>query len=142
MKLRLERTWPFEARLLNNEGVFSRLFIDDVFECYVLEDKEREEKILGKTAIPLGTYRIEFTYSNKFDRILPELMDVSGFTGVRIHSGNYVTDTDGCILVGKSYNLAKAMLLDSKEALHSLLIKMINAYRSKEITIEIVRKYE
>lgn len=70
------------------------------FESYTLEDPERKEKIAHKTAIPIGTYEIVVSYSNRFKRMLSLLADVPGFTGVRIHSGNSVDDSSGCILIG------------------------------------------
>jgi hypothetical protein len=76
------------------------LSVDGQYECYVLEDVEREVKIYGQTAIPLGRYKIVSDYSNRFRRQLPHLLDVPGFEGVRIHPGNKAVDTDGCLLPG------------------------------------------
>lgn len=70
------------------------------FFCHTLEDAVKNEKITGKTAIPEGTYEVVVNHSPKFKRELPLLLDVPKFEGIRIHRGNTVNDTSGCILVG------------------------------------------
>lgn len=78
------------------------------FICYTLEDRVREVKgkpvaewkIQGQTAIPVGRYQIKKTWSNRFKRETLQLMDVPGFTGIRIHAGNTHPDTEGCLLPG------------------------------------------
>ena len=49
-------------------------------------------KIPGRTAIPAGKYQIEITESIRFNRLMPIIKDVPGFSGVRIHSGNTAED--------------------------------------------------
>lgn len=63
-------------------------------------DKIKELKIKHKISIPEGRYEIKFTYSNRFKVVMPILLNVRGFEGIRIHAGNTVKDTEGCILVG------------------------------------------
>ena len=100
-------------RLLRDRSVnhvtFGRLFVDDVFECLTLEDEVRERpgvpvaewKVPKQTAIPAGRYCVRLTMSARFGRVLPLLENVPGFTGIRIHTGNVIDDTEGCILVGR-----------------------------------------
>ena len=80
------------------------LFIDGKFFCNVLEDTVRPKgvKIYGKTAIPAGTYNIIFKHSPTFNRLMPYLVGVPGFTDVMIHWGTRPADTLGCLLVGKN----------------------------------------
>lgn len=60
----------------------------------------RKIKVVAETAIPLGTYRVKRTWSDKYQRTMMLVCDVPGFRGIRIHSGNDEGDTAGCILLG------------------------------------------
>lgn len=85
-----------------DESTMGQLYVDGKWQCYTLEDKLRDVKIYGETCIPYGTYEVVVTWSNRFKRQMPLLVDVPGFSGIRIHSGNDSHDTDGCILVGRT----------------------------------------
>ena len=122
MKLLVEREPTVEGVTLGS------LFIDGHRFCDTLEDPIRELpgvpvekwKIKGETAIPQGTYRLVFSYSNRFKRILPEVLDVPGFSAIRIHSGNTIADTEGCLLVGSARN--GHMVTGSKVMLEKLML--------------------
>jgi hypothetical protein len=82
-----------------------RLYIDGEFECFTVEDADRQLeaggiKVQNKTAIPKGEYPITISMSNHFKKMLIEVQNVTGYSGVRIHSGNSSKDTEGCIIVG------------------------------------------
>ena len=62
-----------------------------------------EKKVYGDTCIPFGKYKLTVTYSPKFGRNLILVNNVPEFSGVRIHRGNRVQDTTGCILVAKTF---------------------------------------
>ena len=83
------------------EYTIGKLYIDGAYFCDTLEDTVRTgEKIAGKTAIPAGTYKVKMTWSPRFKRYLPEILNVPNFSGVRIHAGNSALDTEGCVLLG------------------------------------------
>ena len=77
------------------------LLIDGVFTCWTLEDVVREVKIPGETAIPAGRYAVRLSLSQRFQKLLPEILAVPGFAGIRVHAGNTQADTAGCLLVGR-----------------------------------------
>jgi hypothetical protein len=68
--------------------------------CETLEDASTTTKIKGESCIPVGKYEVQITMSNRFKKMLPLLIDVPNFEGVRFHGGNTEADTEGCILVG------------------------------------------
>lgn len=122
-----------------------KLFVNGTFECYTLEDYDREiekgnEKVYGKTAIPRGIYNIDITFSNHFKKRLPLLINVPNFEGIRIHAGNTSEDTEGCILVGsKNINVDDDFIGSSREAFNKLMGKIEESILNQEIvTIEII----
>ena len=81
-----------------------KMYVDGVYECYTLEDAVRNgTKVLGKTAIPIGKYKLIVDASVRFKQDMPHILNVPDFTGVRIHAGNTSADTDGCILLGSTW---------------------------------------
>lgn len=90
----------------------------------------RRHKIIGKTAIPTGRYRILITRSRRFGRWLPLLLNVKGFEGIRIHAGNKPEDTRGCILLG--FNRRKGYVLDSTQCVQQLMRRMTEAMEKGE----------
>lgn len=84
---------------------WGKLFVDGKLLGQTLEDEDRYledggEKIQDETAIPRGRYKVQLSFSNRFQRIMPEVLDVPQFTGVRIHGGNTEHNTSGCPLLG------------------------------------------
>lgn len=86
---------PYTISELFVEGRADRL-------CYTLEDKVRidQPKVPGQTAIPGGRFRIIVDMSQRFKIFMPHILDVPGFTGIRMHKGVKAEDTEGCLLVG------------------------------------------
>ena len=123
-----------------------KLYIDDNYFCDTLEDTVRdlnkdgkfdngEKKIKGKTAIPYGTYEIKWTYSPRFKKYTPQLMNVPSFEGIRIHSGNSSDHTEGCLLLGE--NKKVGMVLNSKATIAKFYPIINDACAKGKVTIEI-----
>lgn len=96
--------WRYIANTEREDGdnnIIGDFFFDNEFFCYTLEDqlRARGEKVYGKTCIEAGTYEVVLTYSNRFKRIMPLLLDVPNFEGIRLHGGNTAKDSHGCPLV-------------------------------------------
>lgn len=101
-----------ERYIYDDVSTIGKFSINGVFNCYTLEDKDRKLtadtpladiekiKVFGETAIPRGRYEVIISYSNHFGKDLPELLNVPGWAGVRIHPGNKAADTEGCLLLG------------------------------------------
>lgn len=129
MVLTLNRKW------FTDKSTVGELSIDTKFECYTLEDCVRNEKIQNITAIPYGMYEIAVTFSNRFQKPMPQLLNVPGFQGIRIHSGNKAEDTEGCILVGRVKS--PDFIGESRLAFQALFSKLQAALKKEKVFIEI-----
>jgi hypothetical protein len=119
-----------------NDSTIGKLYINEIYHCYTLEDKEREVKVQNVTAIPKGKYEVIVNFSNRFQQQMPLLLNVPNFAGVRIHWGNYSKDTEGCILLGTTK--AVNMIGNSRTA-YAKFMSVIKKVSKKEkifITIE------
>ena len=123
-------------KTVTDRSTIGKLYVDGQFECFTLEDVARPVKVAGETCIPVGVYSVKITYSPRFKRDLPLLLDVPGFEGVRIHTGNSAKDTEGCILVGQ---LAGAdVIWQSQLAFNAIFSKLKEAQaKGEEIKLEI-----
>jgi hypothetical protein len=129
MNLTLIRKYP------GADCVIGELFVNGVFECFTLEDIERPLKIPGVTAIPRGFYEVVITYSERFKKPLPLLLNVPNYDGVRIHTGNIAANTEGCILVGRVKDANQ--VLESKLAFSALFPKLQTAAGKEKIILEV-----
>lgn len=128
MELRLKRT------TLTDTYTLGEMFIDNEFFCYTVEDKVRdtnkdgdnddagETKVYGETAIPYGTYKVILSVSNRFKKLMPEVLNVKGFAGVRIHAGNNALDSAGCIILGS--NRTNNGVANSRQSFLKLMAKL------------------
>jgi hypothetical protein len=124
-----------------DKSTIGKLIIDEGLQLCTLEDVDRglrqdmsvEEiekiKVYGKTAIPAGRYKVTISYSRHFKKLMPLLIDVPGFDGIRMHYGNTPEDTLGCILVGESKGID--MIYFSRKAYEELMNRL-QSYKDKE----------
>ncbi len=107
-----------------------------------IEDKVREIKgkpvsswkVQNVTAIPVGKYKLIISMSNRFKKLMPEILKVEGFSGVRIHSGNTSKNTEGCLILGKTWDGKSDFIGDSKKAVQEFMDKIQGQH---DIEIEI-----
>lgn len=140
MKLTLKRI------ALRPTYTIGKLYIDDVYFCDTIEDTVRdinkngkfdneEKKVHSKTAIPYGTYEIKWTYSPRFKKYTPQLMNVPSFEGIRIHAGNTSADTEGCLILGENKQVGK--VLNSRATINKFYPIIKKACFKEKVTIEI-----
>lgn len=134
MKLKLVRD------TFTPQTTIGKLFVNDQYECNTLEDVVRKgQKVFGQTAIPEGVYPVTIDYSNHFQKDMPHILNVEGFQGIRIHSGNNADDTEGCILLGM--NRKVDWIGQSKTAFEAFFLKLDYAFEKDEIiTIEVTHE--
>lgn len=142
MQLKLQRV------IRTDHSTIGELFINGIRECFTLEDKDRGlkqfdpigeiaiRKVYGKTAIPSGTYEVILSFSNKYQKYMPLLLNVPGFNGIRMHSGNKPEDSLGCILMGQTKG--SDFIGQSRIAVASFMSKLQKALKKGKVFITIV----
>lgn len=85
---------------------------------------------MHETAIPFGTYNVVVNMSNRFKRLLPLLLNVPYFEGIRIHNGKDETSSSGCLIVGE--NKIKGKVVNSTFYMNDLTNKLLEAQNKKE----------
>jgi len=127
MKLMLIRMY------LGPRYTIGKLYVDGAYFCDTMEDVVRDVKIMHQTAIPYGTYKIILNYSNRFKRVMPRLLNVPGFDGILIHSGNTHQDTSGCLIVGDNKEVGRVI---NSKLRYNILFNLLCV--QKDISIEIL----
>ncbi|CAB4183655.1 hypothetical protein UFOVP1106_37 [uncultured Caudovirales phage] len=121
---------------------------DDLL-LYTLEDTDRrlsqtdetsaikQIKVFGSTAIPYGRYEVVMTYSDRFKQVMPLILNVKGFDGIRIHAGNTAHDTLGCVLVAYQKDILNNKILQSRGAIAELYMLISEAVKKEKVFITI-----
>ena len=143
MKVKIERKWKKDTYTIGN------VYINGLWFCNSLEDKDRgltskmseeeifDVKVKGETAIPSGLYNLAYTYSPKLHKYAPLVLNVKGFSGIRIHSGNTDKDSEGCIILG--LNKKKGEVINSRYTCNNFYHMVEDALdKGQLVTLEIV----
>ena len=132
------------------------LYIDGKYFCDTIEDVDRgllnsmplseiiAKKIPSKTAIPRGTYKITLDvvspkYSKRDYYIkvckgkVPRILNVKGFEGILLHTGNSEESSAGCIILGE--NKVKGKVINSRVTFEKFYKELLKD--KDNITIEI-----
>ena len=97
--------------------------------CHTLEPADRSGGF--RCAIKAGRYKLTQEWSPKFGMFLPTII-VPGRSGLRIHAGNLVWETSGCIIVG---NCRGSSYLQNSRATLSKLLGYIKEQHITHINI-------
>jgi hypothetical protein len=112
-------------RIVKNPGFTLGRLKTTLRNFWVMEDAVREIpgepvekwKVKGQTAIPYGTYEVIVSFSQRFQKMLPQLVNVPGFSGIRVHAGNTAADTEGCLLLGLGLSEGENKIVNSRAAM-------------------------
>jgi hypothetical protein len=142
----------------NGDASISLLYIDDEFQCFVIEDEKRTKKVYAETRIPKGVYNIGLRkeggfhnrYSNKFkdhkgmlclyNKPNWTLVNAGiSFQYILIHIGNTQQDTAGCLLLNDVVDASKFTGSYSTQAykrIYPIIANHIEECGPIEITVE------
>lgn len=148
MEISIGREWKKRGYTISRVYLDGVRFGDGKAWCSCLEDEDRgltqdmppaeikRRKIKGQTAIPSGVYNVVVTYSPRFRRNMPLVENVPGFDGIRLHSGNDASDTEGCLLWGENTVVGK---VQNSRHWTGLIEERINAAlkRGEKVTLRI-----
>lgn len=137
------------------QSTLSQLYIDDIFQCYLLEDKIRDVKIPKQTAIPIGNYTLRLNtwggmnaeYRQKFPKFHKGMIEINGlpnFSFVYIHIGNTYRQTAGCPLCGFGFEMVNGdyQVLRSKDAYQMIYPKLLELAQHNQNGISIENNFQ
>ena len=114
-------------------AVYGKMIIPYRDETYATQTLENADYL-----IPAGEYRVEMTWSPKFKKLLPQILDVPERDGIRIHMGTQPEHSTGCVLVNHMTMMVLKGLITATEKRNSF---NQNPEDNEEITICIVDDY-
>ena len=133
----------FKRTTYTKNSTVSKLLVENKQIGWGIEDVVRPakgKKIWGQTAIPAGRYQCVITWSPKFQRKMPLLVGVPGYEGVRIHWGNDETASEGCLLVGKGYDMKHPDWISESRDMFAILYPQIEQTLNtkREVWVDVV----
>lgn len=124
------------------------ILINGIRYYYSLEDQDRQRqsdgsimpwtdalKVYGETAIPYGRYEVITNHSSRFKCVMPLLMNVPDFDGIRIHAGNTDQDTHGCPLIG--FTKDNDFIGQSRQAFNDFMPRLVAALKRGKVFINV-----
>lgn len=138
VNVEVERAWK------KADYTIGRFFVNGIRFHESLEDPDRglastmsldqikAAKVYGQTAIPVGTYKLilsvspkykDRSWAKKYDGLVPEIIGVPGYSGVRIHPANNASEIEGCIAVGE--NKVRGGVINSQKTHCELMDKYL-----------------
>jgi hypothetical protein len=127
--------------------------IDNVANCFIVEDTHRDVKVAGETRIPAGTYKVgwcetltpktqkyrdDVRYKDFFKWHI-EIKDVPNYTFIFCHPGQTEKDSEGCLLTNSTVDLIAGLASDSVRAFKNYYTKVGSALNAGEqVSIEII----
>lgn len=139
-----------QREVLTTDWTMGALLVDGQHSAWSLEDPVREVlgadnsyhwtaglKVPGRTAIPAGRYEVVVSFSGRFGKLLPLLVGVPDFEGVRLHGGNTAADTDGCPLLGRARDVSTGRIWDCATVVEALVILIQERSRKSKVYIDV-----
>ena len=143
----------------NGKATMGALYIDGIFECFTIEDEQRDVKVMHETRVPEGIYdvtlRAEGGYHNKYTKRYGDMhkgmlcihnkpnyvLENNGlkFQYILIHTGNNDDHTSGCLLVNDAVSGKTFSGSSSRDAYMDFYPKVRDVLlKGEKVTIEYV----
>ncbi len=129
--------------VFNPKSTLGKMYLNGEFFAYTCEDTVRnlngdpKKKIKNETAIDAGKYEVVLTFSNRFKKYLPLLINVKCFEAIRIHGGNTAADSEGCILIGAQGDM-QGRIWNCASKVTNLVAALKSVEKKEKSWIEIV----
>lgn len=106
------------TRIMRPDATFGVLSTEDFPLCVTLELPWNDNKS-DISCIPAGIYQYEQFLSPTKGNVW-QIMNVPGRMDILIHEGNFLSNTEGCILVGSQFSGQGSTILNSDATLDFL----------------------